>query len=435
MQYLRISSVSQSNSVDMFTLGVSTSTGKAEKIGQFGSGSLMGVLLWLRSYGDSPIFTVNGTRVEFESKPERKSDGEAFHRVYQIESKPGKRKTKTPLSVSLEYGQVDWNESRMALREWISNALDNGADLRTCLEIVDGIDAPDDQVCVFVPLNGECRKYWQNIDQHFLHFLGKEKLSVIEKNAVSPCRVYRKGVLIRELTQNSLFDYNLDFAIDESRNGSSDSMVGKIMANVVNDWSSVDCGPEYYSQIVEAVRLNKDCIEVREQSWRTEIGKKYLPALTKLAENGIRFVNENLEEDGVERIQTTWYNRFIKLVPMLDGLKKKSMAELEGHIIVETPEFTQKNFDKFVSLFAELGIHNGKEKPELRVFKTKNGLQPEGLGHCHNGVLSIWLDQAASQQTMIEELAHHYSGQADRTRAFQEYLLRTITEMAAYFRD
>jgi hypothetical protein len=56
VQYLKIVSKSITTPEDMFTLGVSTSRGKVDKIGQFGSGSLMGVLAWMREFGDAPKF-------------------------------------------------------------------------------------------------------------------------------------------------------------------------------------------------------------------------------------------------------------------------------------------------------------------------------------------------------------------------------------------
>lgn len=434
-KFLRISSQSITNSVDMFTLGVSTSTGRADRIGQFGSGSLMGVLLWLREFGESPIFSINGTKVEFESLPELKTDGEPFHRVFQIEKPKDGRAKRTPLSVSLEYGRIDWNEPRMALREWISNAIDNGADIRTCVELVDRVDFPPDQVCVFVPLNGECRKYWATIDQHFLHFTKSQETIIIEKPMISKCRVYRKGVFIRELEQNSIFDYNLNFSIDESRNGSSDSILSMIMETVCQEYGSGKLLPNQIETIVQHVRLNSDCIEVREQTWRAYVGEAYRPVLDKLVQLGVRFGGMDLEEDKVERIGAHWYGRFIRLVPAIDGFRDRSSAELAGHVVVDCTDAVQKNFDRYATLIAEMGLSNGKERPKLQVFKTRDGRKPDHLGCYANNIVAIWQDAETSKEVMLEELCHHYSGCADRTRGFQDYLFRMITEMSSYFRD
>ena len=56
MRYLKIVSQSNTNPEDLFTLGVSTSRG-TDKIGQFGSGTLMGVLAWLRTQNSCLFFS------------------------------------------------------------------------------------------------------------------------------------------------------------------------------------------------------------------------------------------------------------------------------------------------------------------------------------------------------------------------------------------
>jgi hypothetical protein len=397
----------------------------------------MGSLLWMREYGDSPVFNLNGKRYEFESFPQKTETGTIFHQVLLKEG----RKKGVPMSIALEHGAIDWTKPEMALREWISNALDQGMTLRDSLSIVDRVDAVSDEVAVFVPLNGTCKKYWQEIDKHFLHLEDKDKVLILEKPAISKCKIYRKGVFIRELDRPSVFDYNLNVSIDESRNGSSDSMVDAVMDVVVygayNGVSLMGKDKEIYtSAVLRAVRENQDCIEVRDHTYRTMIyGSLWNEPLRKLIGNTLfGKVRPNCPPELIE-VQPHWQQRIVQLVPELDGNRDVSDALLKGMVIVENDPKTVELFEGIVSLISLMGLTNGKDRPRLETFKTANGQDPPSLGFYKNGIVSMWRDCASSKAIILEELCHHYSGQKDMTRQFQDYLFRLITEMSEYFRD
>lgn len=435
--FLKIRSLSRTNATDMFTLGVSTARGNAEKIGQFGTGSLMGTLLWMREYGDSPVFNLNGKRYEFESFPQKTEAGTVFHQVLLKEG----RKKGVPMSIALEHGAIDWTKPEMALREWISNALDQGMTLKDSLSIVDRVDSRDDEVAVFVPLNGTCKKYWQEIDKHFLHLEDKDKVLILEKPSISKCKIYRKGVFIRELDRPSVFDYNLNVSIDESRNGSSDSMVDAVMDVVIyGAYGGVSlCEKDkerFTSAILRAVRENQDCIEVRDHTYRTHIMYSlWNTALQKLVGNTLfGKLRPNSPPELIE-VQPHWQQRIVSLVPELDGNRDVSEALLKGMVIIENDPKTVELFEGLISLISLVGLTNKKERPRLETFKTASGAAPPAMGFYKNGIVSICHDCATSKQTLLEELCHHYSGFKDCSRDFQEYLFRMITEMSTYFRD
>lgn len=420
--FLAIRSTSRTNSVDMFTLGVSTARG-TDKIGQFGSGSLMGVLLWLRAFGESPIFMLNGSKVTFYARPERMSDGKAFSRVYMVENG-----VTTPLSVSLDYGVNDWTDPIMALREWISNAIDQGADLAKSIDVVEALDSIENEVSVFVPFNGTCQKYWQEIDKYFLHFSGKEKVAVVEKDSISKCAVYRRGVLIRELDEQSIFDYNLDFDISESRNGSSDSMTYKISDVIMGNFFGSNLSKDQKSVVFRHVLNHTDCLEIRLPHWREHLHDSWKGVIDALPE-GMRFSMPGITTGEATAINPKWYKMITALCPNRDGLLTFGHAAKRGHTIVPTPPETTKLVEFIWGVIAGLGLDNGKTIPKVEVFKTKDGKPAGSLGYYSNGVVSIWLDQCSSKQTILEELCHHASGEADCTRAFQEYLFRLTTEL------
>lgn len=414
MSYLKISSVSRTTVTDLFTLGVSTSRGDASKIGQFGSGTLMGVLAWLRSFGESPVFLVNGQRVTFTTDAVQKSDGATFG---QVSMKMGRKST--PLSVALEYGELDWKSPELGLREWICNAIDAGN--LNCLSVVSKIEASEDEVAVFVPYTGIAKLYHAQIDKYFLHFTGKNSKEVIEKASLSPCRIYRKGIFVCELQEQSISDYNLDFDINECRTGSSDSLMHTIKHH--NNYCASD---EHGIRIRDAIMNGVDCVESTINRLHAGVKKAF-----RALEGSVKFCSPNFLVAGCTPLPGNIYSLIRDEMPELDGLKHQSQAALEGFELINPRPETQRNFDNVCGLIEGLNLTNGKPRPSLTCFKTKNGVKPNCLGFYQPAaqMVSIWDEQGSSIRTMVHELCHHYSGALDWQSEFADYAHRVIGEV------
>lgn len=421
MKYLRIASVSRTNSTDMFTLGVSTSRG-TDKIGQFGSGSLMGSLCWMRHEGDSPIFGLNGLRVEFECQLMKKTDGQPFRQVFKVENGE-----KTPLSVCLEYGEVDWVSPEMGLREWISNALDHGADLSEALTVVDEseIDFPEEMVVVYVPMSGTVRKYWQNIDKYFLHFLDMQTVPAIKKEKSSPCRVYRRGVFVRELEVKTIFDYNLDFDINESRTGSSDSIREKIQRFSIGN-GDVKTPPEYVRELTQAVLMNLDCLEVRDSYWYTHLcGSEWNDFLKTQTFQ----VHDGHEDGHGHHVQTIWYKRFVNANKSLDGMTHLTQAVKEGNLIIPNPPELTKMAQQIWEMIDAAGMCNDKTMPKVECFKTKDGSIPKAFGVYDRSAQTVSISELTiNQETLLHEFGHHITGAPDYSSEFTAFFVRLARE-------
>lgn len=425
--YLKIASVSATNPIDMFTLGVSTARGVEGKIGQFGSGSLMATLLWLRLYGVSPVFSLNGVKVEFDSRPEKTTTGGIFHRVYQ--SIDG---AETPLSVALEYGELDWTNPVMALREFVCNALDQGAAIDQCISKVSSLDCDDNQVCVFIPWSGEIQKYWLSIDQYFLHFTDRQDKVCIEKASISPCRIYRKGVFVRELGENTMFDYNLDIEINECRTGSSDSMLS--LVNDVQEGCNDNAPKEYYDTIFQAILSDVECYEVTHRlNWAYS---GWLATLKEQAAKGTRLrkqtelAGDNRANNGAVGypVHNSWFMALTNKQPLLCGYPDRLAAE-SGIEISDATEDLQQLADECWQYLTTL-LPTDKQIPKICSFVTTHGSDPSFMGKfdaTQNRVL-MWRECKTSRQIMLEELAHAISGCYDCTRSFQDYLFRLINE-------
>jgi len=272
---------------EAFTLlGASTKrkSENANTIGKFGSGNKHGVVTLLR-HGISPTVFCGNLRMEFGVRNERINDGirdTDFDRVtvkYGGKDASGKQRTSTEdLGFVLEYGANDWTEVDLALREFVSNAIDRAVEEgeyafsekwakkhgnfitdedtgkkrldqdsidrgRAALreyaktahdyddvkfEACDTMRARDGFTRVYIPMTDAVRKFYIDRGKWFLHFsephlLNQAILPKSNRNLGDSrmAVIYRRGVRVRECAsycEQSLFDYNLEnLELDESR--------------------------------------------------------------------------------------------------------------------------------------------------------------------------------------------------------------------------
>ncbi len=221
------------------TLGFSTARGDDEQIGMFGSGAKHAIIVALRT--GTKVWIYSGkTRVEFGTRRVEIAGNQTTLVTYQI----GDGKPKDT-GWTLGFGEVDWDSIEMALREWISNALDQGVRTGTqsAIELVDSSKrrARVGFTRIYVQGTSEVLAYYDNRTQYFLQLREayNPETSVLRNTEGRPARVYRAGVYIAALAGvNSLFDYCLkpsEIKIDECRNSNSGTLrlaIGKIIRNL-----------------------------------------------------------------------------------------------------------------------------------------------------------------------------------------------------------
>jgi hypothetical protein len=411
-KYLKIVSTSVTSPEDMFTLGVSTSRGKEEKIGQFGSGALLGTLAWIRTYGESPVFLVNGKRVTFSTRDIKKSDGETFKQVLmKVDRKSN------PLTVALEYGTLDWPTPDLGLREWISNAIDTGANIRESMSIVSKIEADDSEVAVFVPYTDIAKAYYDDLPKYFLHAVGKEKDPIIDKDQISPCRIYRKGVFIRELLEESLFDYNLDFSINECRTGSSDSLKNDCNLR----WQYYEDNVDRLKKIRKAILQRMEILET-DTYWTSLSGKMY--ELWKELIGEVSLCSTSFVVPNCTPITAKWYDVIVGHIPELNGLSGFTEAAILGFDVQPPSESHAKIFNLICETIETIGLTDGLPRPSLEMYDTKDGSQPKMAGIYTRATkhVMVWKRCEELTSTMVHELCHHYTrGADDYSRRFNDY--------------
>lgn len=131
--FLKIENIGVCPPEGFTVLGVSLAHTSANPgvIGQFGSGNKHGVAVLLRN-DLSPVVFAGTLRLEFGTRPQVVSDTQATKEFSRVVVKYGgndpvtgaSRSSTEDLGFVLDYGRQDWDEVALALREFVSNAID-----------------------------------------------------------------------------------------------------------------------------------------------------------------------------------------------------------------------------------------------------------------------------------------------------------------------
>lgn len=283
--FLKIANPGVAPAAAFTLLGASSKRGSESgaTIGKFGTGNKHGVAVMLRA-GLKPVVFAGQLKMEFDTRQEPFDDGLRTTMTNRVTVKyggkdiDGKSRTATEdLGFVLEHGSTDWDSVDLALREFVSNALDRAADeddfsfIRKSLEGRDATFKEDAKVSgstanreladlvrqyrltakpwenvtievveenqvrakagetrIFIPLTEAVLKFYNNLGKWFLHFSEPEMLNqtILPKSNRNigdrrSAVIYRRGVRVREFESSdtpSLFDYNLEnLKLDESR--------------------------------------------------------------------------------------------------------------------------------------------------------------------------------------------------------------------------
>lgn len=402
--------------VEGFTVfGVSTSRGDESKLGQFGSGAKHAIMQLLRS-GISPIIMLGKERLEFFAEPIF-VNGKQFNEVrYRF------RKETHKLSYTLEFGELDWDSTTMALREIISNAIDAGGyKISTC-------ELPTfkpDCTTVFIPMTPEIQKYYLNLSSYFLHFIGKEHESLLPKTDKSPPKIYRKGVFVRQLESAypGLFDYNFgdELKIDECRN--LDDTRGYRMIGSL--WQK---STQYVKAVLSAFLEEKKFAEMEIPNWmlynHPEVESLYKEVCgNAYASNAI--AASHLHKPGRRYcVLSPSYYQEISRTSIPTYINDLTSCERKGITEVPVNSDTLRLVNRVCSIIESRMMTNGKDRPLIGNFRKPHSddiLQ----GYCDFAEGKVWIsiDNPMDIPTIVEELAHWYSDSIDLSQGMQSWLV------------
>ena len=464
----------------VFGVSLANTSNNAGVIGQFGSGNKHSIAVLLRNEL-SPVVFAGTLKLEFSTRSQTVADSQASKDFNRVVVKYGgtdangvNRSSTEDLGFVLDYGKQDWNEVALAMREFVSNAIDRSirevGDWSTVkIEIVDENQVRAKSGCtrVFVPMNADVLNFYNSIGKWFLHFSEPKSL----EKAILPKRnrnlgdrkaavIYRRGVRVREFESSdteSLFDYNLnDLTIDESRKAS--------------DWDvKHHCGRALGNADKEILALLFDrLVNGKESVWEFGFDTYALqPSYRNSADHDSQRDNWQqafasiagddavLTGDGsVDQLERKGFKPIVAPENLVNAARQYrvqtpatvlSADEMSGREITEASPDAQAAVDFVWEILEEVGLTNGKEKPPVKSFTSildagvmLNGYYRDGevfINRDLAGAVSITASRDGLSDRLIkvamEEIAHFVTnGATDNSRDFQDYLLEVAVKLA-----
>ncbi len=385
------------------------------------------------------------------------------------------RSSTEDLGFVLDYGKQDWQDVALALREFVSNAIDRSIREKgdwsgVKIEIVDDaqVRAKRDHTRVFVPMNADVLEFFNNLGKWFLHFSEPESLNkaiLAKKNRNLGDRraavIYRRGVRVREFESSdteSLFDYNLnDLTIDEARKASDWDVkhhCGKALANadkgilamlfdrLVNTDSGVwEFGFDTYS-LQPGHRDSSDDEQRKRNNWQEAFASVAGDDAVLTGEASV----DQLGRKGYKPIKAP--DNLVRAAEQY-GVQTPgrvlSADELSGREISDATPDAQAAVNFVWNWLEETGLTNGKEKPPVKVFTSILNGGTMLNGYYRSGEVFINADLAGSGSVLggrhalshrllvvaLEEVAHFVTEATDNSRDFQNFLLDVAVKLAA----
>lgn len=432
MTYLKIENTGESDPQAFTLLGASTKRGSDTAIGQFGSGTKFGLAVLLRN-NVYPTIYCGTTRLEFGLR----EPGFAGAREIYCSTNGGAGKN---LGFCVEYGEIDWTDVSMALREYISNAIDAGG---YSVEIVadNQVRAKSGFTRVFITMDlPAIGDFYRNRAKWFLHYGTEADLHtpILQKGGRnmgvnSGAMVYRRGVLIREVKEEqSLFDYNFhDISIDEARklndhtvrweagkllSGADIPIIGQYLLSFTSDKSYWEQGFSQY------------CFSPNHKAKWQEAAKKYLPGKVFATRGSL--VAEYARRKGFDvlevpmTIANIFYSTFgLEMADnVLDSDEKFGRVVTDPH--PDALSATQ-------CMWERLKYKGSKPFPTVKGFdqNMQGGILTKGYYRDGTIYINNSMTPGASlelYQTIVEEIAHHITGALDNSRDFQDYVIKEL---------
>lgn len=416
--FLLIENAGEAYTESFTTLGLSTSRNDNSKIGQFGSGAKMAILQLIRSKANPIIFS-GLKKMEFFAEPAMMGNKLYNKVVLKIDNK------ERELGFALEYGEMDWNDCWMSLREFLSNAIDASSFDDVEVSIKDSVRAKSGATRVFIPLTPEVMTAFNLLNERFLHFSYQQNNFLIKKEKISPCKVYRRGVFVRELRTDSYYDYNLDIPVDECRNADEWSCQYYIKQSLCKltkeDWIPILNIANLFSiKIIESEVSSSDTLD-----------KAYLECFGDIPATSPMMLSM------VQHKSSRWQVLPSNLVDILSkcGIHTHqnflSKLEKDGNTIVEATPSIRKTYEDCRQFLMDLGYIF--KEPKLAGFQSTSNNNEILIGYVENDTIYINIENESSRSTMLEELVHYMTGAHDCTRDFQTTLCDIAARSMDYF--
>jgi hypothetical protein len=426
MSYLMIENAGVAPIESFLLLGLSDARGDESRIGQFGSGAKHGVLTCLRA-GLSVVAYAGATKIEFSTQLKNSAIGTYQMVCYKIDTKKIQS-----TNMTLGFGSIDWDDTAMALREFISNALDQSERWEDInVELVENRRAREGHTRVYVEASPEVKRYLSELNWRFLHTRRLEDIGVLPKAEPSDCRFYRKGVFVRTIeNERSLFDYNsMTMQIDEARNADGHRVRGEACRLLTDDL-------ERTKQAISAMAKGEMCYEAKFSSWCMDYSTvaRAVHALFGIYcyVTSIPTVAHKVSvSHTVVLLPVSWAEAASQGgVNSAESLLTKAEST-EGITPTDTQPRTLEACKRVWEYLELAGMTEGREFPAIRQYVSTMHMNSTMYGFYDSVTEEVWLhdEHATNYKTILEELVHYVSGANDESRDFQDYVLRFASRL------
>jgi hypothetical protein len=453
-------------------LGISTTRdcGVEGTIGKFGSGTKHAVNVLLRA--GLPVTVYCGkTKLDFLTKDAQVNDGLTTKTVKQVYVQFGGTSTKkVDLGWVLDFGAVDWTRLGMALREFISNAIDRTLreecgqfeaaikEGRLSVRKVPDTDvrAKDGYTRVFVGINDEVEKYLAELAKRFLHFsdtpsdVKRRFLPKANRSVNGSAMIYRAGVFVRELQEYptpSVYDYNFqtdELQIDECRN-SSEYAIRAGCAQLLRKATTDELVPILRS-LTEMEKTFEAGLDDHYlcSSWETpkqEQKDTFKRAWEAVAGTSVMCEPMAHQVELVQRkgympktVQSSTWVRAAERFGIPTATTVLSAAESKGHEPCSASLCAEQSVAMVWEWIASLGMTQGKTKPQVACYRDITNGETDCMGYYEDGTVYFREDIASGNnkyllKTALEECVHHVTRAGDNTRDIQNYLVDMVVNM------
>ncbi len=425
-------------------------------IGQFGSGNKHAVNVLMRH--NIPFYVcLGGTTLEFYYEVEnvKEADG-TIRQSYPVycQLKGGSNK-KIKCGWTLEFGALDWTNVGMALREFVSNAIDCSDIMETepVVKPEPNKRSKKNTTRIFVDFSHpEVKEYYRDLGKNFLHFSAdpsQVNQTFLKKDPDEVgCIVYREGVKIAALraTKRAAFDYNLtkdEIRIDECRNSDEFALrariaqlINKAPKAILTEFFEILADGEVYEATLDDFYLSYTEGQAEQDNWKE--------AWTDFAGDAVIATETQASSPVTQHVRAKGHTvKCVKSDSFVKAAKKfgvKDLVSVAGHHAasgkIECPATSEavQAVGQVWEWLKAANMTNRKECPIICSFREIMEGESECLGYHEIGTDKVFLrDDLGGKlalKTALEEVVHYVTGSGDCSRDFQQFLLDMVVEQA-----